>query len=170
MFSISGYATDIVQRKPGRGETTLSVSCSDKIARWNLLGVQGFFSSLLHVFAIPSKLLATSCHGFCYRQGSVSEVWQTRILNSLCVFLHQGLCFPSSFTLYIFLPSPLDNLCILLTTFLSLITCEDLCMRGYFHFPMIYCLPSVWTRFIYCFVTIVSCNIALATCKMQTLF
>uniref|UniRef100_A0A9I9DPI8 A to I editase domain-containing protein n=1 Tax=Cucumis melo TaxID=3656 RepID=A0A9I9DPI8_CUCME len=29
-----------VQRKPGRGDTTLSVSCSDKIARWNVAGLQ----------------------------------------------------------------------------------------------------------------------------------
>ncbi|PIA49477.1 hypothetical protein AQUCO_01300349v1 [Aquilegia coerulea] len=34
-------AIGMVQRKPGRGDTTLSVSCSDKIARWNIVGIQG---------------------------------------------------------------------------------------------------------------------------------
>ncbi|XP_051147344.1 tRNA-specific adenosine deaminase TAD1 isoform X4 [Andrographis paniculata] len=36
----SSEVTGSVHRKPGRGDTTLSVSCSDKIARWNVVGVQ----------------------------------------------------------------------------------------------------------------------------------
>ncbi|KAK3428683.1 tRNA-specific adenosine deaminase TAD1 isoform X2 [Eucalyptus grandis] len=42
-----------VQRKPGRGDATLSVCCSDKIARWNIVGVQG---SLLSYFLEPVYL------------------------------------------------------------------------------------------------------------------
>lgn len=32
--------TGVVRRKPGRGDATLSMSCSDKLARWLLLGLQ----------------------------------------------------------------------------------------------------------------------------------
>uniref|UniRef100_A0A2H1VND2 tRNA-specific adenosine deaminase 1 n=1 Tax=Spodoptera frugiperda TaxID=7108 RepID=A0A2H1VND2_SPOFR len=36
-----------VRTKPGRGDRTLSVSCSDKIAKWIQLGVQGSLLSML---------------------------------------------------------------------------------------------------------------------------
>ncbi|GMH41453.1 hypothetical protein BSKO_09363 [Bryopsis sp. KO-2023] len=44
----------VLRRKPGRGEATLSMSCSDKLARWVLMGIQG--GPLLRVLASPIYL------------------------------------------------------------------------------------------------------------------
>ncbi|XP_021754909.1 tRNA-specific adenosine deaminase 1-like [Chenopodium quinoa] len=54
--------TGLVQRKPGCGATTSSVSCSDKIARWNVVGIQGaMLSYLLQPVYISSVTIGQSC-------------------------------------------------------------------------------------------------------------
>ena len=41
----------VLRTKPGRGDRTLSMSCSDKMAKWNILGIQG--SLLMNFLETP---------------------------------------------------------------------------------------------------------------------
>lgn len=46
-----------IRTKPGRGDRTASVSCSDKLARWNCMGIQG---GLLHMLLVEPVLYLNS--------------------------------------------------------------------------------------------------------------
>ncbi|KAI0489292.1 hypothetical protein KFK09_029134 [Dendrobium nobile] len=54
-----------VQKKPGRGDATFSMSCFDKITRWNFVGIQGaLLSNILQPVYLSSLTIGKSNHAF----------------------------------------------------------------------------------------------------------
>lgn len=48
-----------IRTKPGKGDRTMSLSCSDKIARWNMVGIQGaMLSTLIDPIYLSSVIFA----------------------------------------------------------------------------------------------------------------
>lgn len=48
-----------IRTKPGKGDRTMSLSCSDKMARWNMVGIQGaMLSSLIDPIYLTSVIFA----------------------------------------------------------------------------------------------------------------
>lgn len=78
------HVTGVLRTKPGRGDPTLSLSCSDKIFKWTILGVQG---ALLMILLKKPVYIATIVIGQCpYSQEAMKRAIYGRFedgLNSL---------------------------------------------------------------------------------------
>lgn len=76
----------MIRTKPGKGVRTLSVSCSDKMARWNILGIQG--SMLMALLVEPIYLESiVICDGteFCKEaiERAIWTRWDAKLIGSM---------------------------------------------------------------------------------------
>lgn len=58
------HCTEAIRTKPGRGDRTLSLSCSDKILKWNVVGIQGSCLSLLLFAPLHLTSIILGCQTF----------------------------------------------------------------------------------------------------------
>lgn len=65
----TGYhVVGTVRTKPGRGDPTLSVSCSDKILRWNCIGIEGALLSIFLSHPVYLTSIIVSSHPTLYNE------------------------------------------------------------------------------------------------------
>ncbi|KAK9886762.1 hypothetical protein WA026_018414 [Henosepilachna vigintioctopunctata] len=80
------HVTGVVRTKPGRGDPTLSVSCSDKLAKWCHLGLQGALISILLKEPIYLSSFNVTCNTP-YSEESLQRAFFDRLK-------HVGMIFP----------------------------------------------------------------------------
>ncbi|KZS18938.1 tRNA-specific adenosine deaminase 1 [Daphnia magna] len=78
---IDHHIVGALRTKPGRGDRTLSMSCSDKFAKWIILGIQG--SLLMNFLLRPvyvSHIIIGKCH---FSQSAMERALITRFESAL---------------------------------------------------------------------------------------
>lgn len=70
------HSVGVLRLKPGRGERTLSLSCSDKLARWGVLGFQG--ALLYHFLQAPLYFRAVVVGKCPYSHQAMQRALKTR--------------------------------------------------------------------------------------------
>ncbi|XP_008575434.1 PREDICTED: tRNA-specific adenosine deaminase 1 [Galeopterus variegatus] len=73
------HQVGLLRVKPGRGDKTCSMSCSDKVARWNVLGCQG--ALLMHFLEEPIYLSAVVIGKCPYNQEAMHRALMGRCQN-----------------------------------------------------------------------------------------
>lgn len=76
---VAYHRVGLLRVKPGRGDRTCSMSCSDKLARWNVLGCQG--SLLMHFLEEPVYLSAVVIGKCPYSQEAMQRALIRRCQN-----------------------------------------------------------------------------------------
>ncbi|KAK2085474.1 tRNA-specific adenosine deaminase 1 [Saguinus oedipus] len=77
------HQVGLLRVKPGRGDRTCSMSCSDKMARWNVLGCQG--ALLMHFLEEPIYLSAVVIGKCPYSQEAMQRALIGRCQNLLAL-------------------------------------------------------------------------------------
>jgi tRNA-specific adenosine deaminase 1 len=84
-----------VRTKPGRGDPTSSLSCSDKISKWCVVGFQGALLSMLidHKLTFASIILPSNCP---YSEASLKRAIVSRLPLSCSfpMFMQSSVAFP----------------------------------------------------------------------------
>lgn len=87
------HVTGVLRTKPGRGDPTLSMSCSDKMFKWTVLGVQG---ALLMLLLDKPVYVNTIVIGQCpYSQEAMSRAIFGRFQKKI-----EGLTLPEGFSIH----------------------------------------------------------------------